>query len=115
MHFWTGAEIAFGIEGTEGGEDGQGLGFVATGFSADDFVDEGKGFGTGKNVLRGEMLGTAMGDGVGGNALEVVVSGEFAEAGFGFALPGEESALDFDKEVLRAVEGFQFLNEGVCR
>lgn len=115
VHFWACAEIAFGIKGAKGGEDGLGLGFVATGFSADDFVDEGKCFGTGKNVLRGEMLGTAMGDGVGGNAFEVVVSGEFAEAGFGFAFPGEEGAFDFDKEVLRAVEGFQFLNKGVCR
>lgn len=114
MHFSACAEIAFGIERAKRGEDGLGLGFVATGFSADDIVDEGKGFGTGKNVLRGEMLGTAMGDGVGGNALEVVVSGEFAETGFGFALPGEECALNFDEEILWAIEGFEFLSKRVC-
>lgn len=113
VHFWAGAEISFGIQGTEGREERLGLGFVAAGFAADDFVDQGKGFGTGENVLGGEMLGAAVGNGVGSHAFEVMVGGEFAEAGLGFSLPREEGPLNFDEEILRAVEGFEFLSERV--
>ncbi len=113
VHFGTSAEIAFGIEGAEGGEDGLGLGFVAARFTTDDFVNEREGFGTGENVLRGEMLGAAVSDGIRGDAFEVVVRGEFTEAGLGLAFPGEECAFNFYKEVLGAVERFEFLDEGV--